>query len=66
MNKKNSPHIGNNIKSRLNKPLEHIDITSFETGTVANKRLTHIHDLHNGTRPFVGRRRGGRGMSFFL
>ena len=30
MNKKNSPEIGNNKKSFLNKPVEHIDITSFD------------------------------------
>jgi hypothetical protein len=54
------------VKYSVNKETELIDITSFETGTDENKRLTHMHDLHNGTRPFVGRRRGGRGMSFFL
>ncbi len=30
MNKKNSPKIGHNKKSFLNKPVEHIDITSFD------------------------------------
>ena len=30
MNKKNSPNIGHNKKSLLNKPVEHIDITSFD------------------------------------
>ena len=54
------------VKYSVNKETGLIDITSFETGTDENKRLTHMHDLHNGTRPFVGRRRGTRGMSFFL
>jgi len=30
MNKKNSPNIGHNKKSLLNKPIEHIDIASFD------------------------------------
>ena len=30
MNKKESPNIGHNKKSLLNKPVEHIDITSFD------------------------------------
>ena len=30
MNKKDSPNIGHNKKSLLNKPVEHIDITSFD------------------------------------
>ena len=43
-----------------------IDITSFETGTDENKRLTYMHDLHTGTRPFVGRGNRGSKMHFFL
>ena len=31
MNKKNNPTIGHNKKSFLNKPIEHIDITSFDS-----------------------------------
>jgi deoxyhypusine synthase len=31
MNKKNTPTIGHNKKSFLNKPIEHIDITSFDS-----------------------------------
>ena len=31
MNKKNSPYIGHNKKKLLNKPVEHIDITSFDS-----------------------------------
>ena len=30
MNKKNSPTVGHNKKSFLNKPIEHIDITKFD------------------------------------
>ena len=30
MNKKNSPAAGQNKKSFLNKPVEHIDITKFD------------------------------------
>ena len=30
MNKKNSPTLGHNKKSFLNKPIEHIDITKFD------------------------------------
>ena len=43
-----------------------IDITSFETGTDENKRLTYMHDLHTGTRPFIGRGNRGSKMHFFL
>jgi len=31
MNKKNGPNIGHNTKPLLNKPVEHIDITSFDS-----------------------------------
>ena len=31
MNKKNDPNIGHNTKPLLNKPVEHIDITSFDS-----------------------------------
>ena len=31
MNKKNSPSLGHNKKSLLNKEVEHIDITSFDS-----------------------------------
>ena len=30
MNKKNSPTVGDNKKSFLSKPIEHIDITKFD------------------------------------
>jgi deoxyhypusine synthase len=34
MNKKNSPNIGHNKKSLLNKPIEHIDIASFDARNI--------------------------------
>ena len=36
MNKKNGPSIGHNKKSLLNKPVEHIDITSFDARNIIN------------------------------
>ena len=34
MNKKDSPNIGHNKKSLLSKPVEHIDITSFDARNI--------------------------------
>ena len=36
MNKKNSPTLGHNKKSFLNKPIEHIDITKFDARDIIN------------------------------
>ena len=36
MNKKNSPAVGHNKKSFLNKPIEHIDITKFDAREIIN------------------------------
>ena len=36
MNKKNSPSVGHNKKSFLNKPVEHIDITKFDARELVN------------------------------
>lgn len=54
------------INYNVNNDTGIIDVTSFETGTDENKRLTHIHDLHKGTRPFNGRSNRGSKMNFFL
>lgn len=54
------------VKYNRNNETGMIDITSFETGTIENKQLTHIHDLHNGTRPFHGSRRSNGSRTSFL
>ena len=36
MNKKDSPSVGHNKKSFLNKPVEHIDITKFDARELIN------------------------------
>ena len=42
MNKKDSPSVGHNKKSFLNKPVEHIDITKFDARELINSMRKNV------------------------